>query len=157
MKQKSKKPQKKRLLRLAVDFFKLQLAGNVLFWGTYVGYWVFNNMLHWGELSSLLVASLIAHILFFVVDKEWVFADKTGRRKTSSEIVRFLAFMGFNYALNITIIELLSVYAGIKPEFGQFISAAFFTAWSFLGLRFWVFQEPQHQAITVKGVRNVRR
>lgn len=150
MKQKTKTlTKKKNLTRLAIDFVKLQLAGNVLFWGTYIGYLLLNNVYHWDELPALLLASALAHGLFFVVDKEWVFADKTGRRKTKVEAVRFLAFMGFNYILNITIIELLSIYAGIKPEYGQFISAAFFTAWSFIGLRFWVFQEPQHQAITL--------
>lgn len=147
MKQKQKK--KKQLIRLAVDFIKLQLAGNVLFWGTYIGYFVLNNVYHWAELPALMVASTIAHILFFIVDKEWVFADKSGRRKTNAEVLRFLAFMGFNYALNIVIIETLSRYAGIEPEIGQFIAAAFFTAWNFLGLRFWVFPVPQHHAITV--------
>lgn len=151
MKQKTKT--KKRLIRLAIDFVKLQVAGNVLFWGTYAGYWLLNNVYGWTELSALMVASSLAHVLFFIVDKEWVFVDKTGRRKPLGEVVRFLAFMGFNYVLNIAIIQSLWLYAGIVPEIGQFIAALFFTAWSFIGLRFWVFPVPQHHAVAVRASR----
>lgn len=148
MKQKTKT--KKKRIKLVTQFIKLQLAGNVLFWGTYAGYWLLNNILGWQELPSLLIASAVAHVMFFIVDKQWVFADKSGVRKTRAEILRFIAFMGFNFALNIVIIETLSIYGGIKPEIGQFIASAFFTFWSFFGLRFWVFQAPQSRILTIE-------
>lgn len=152
--------QKKHYLKLFFEFIKLQLAGNVLFWGTYIGFFVLEKLLHWPQLSALATASIIAHIAFFIVDKEWVFADKTGRRKTGGEIVRFIIFMGLNYFINLGIIEGLSRYFDITPYIGQFVSAAFFTVWNFAGLKFWVFQEPQHHAITIKRTRsngNARR
>lgn len=153
--------QKKSLIKLAVEFVKLQLAGNVLFWGTLGGTFVFNSLLGWAELSSLVVASLIAHALFFIVDKQWVFADKKGRRKTNTEITRFVLFMGFNYFLNLAIIQALITYTPLNVYTSQFVSALFFTAWNFLGLRFWVFQVPEHHAITVhtvkKRAKRVRR
>ena len=145
--------QKKHYIKLAIQFLKLQLAGNVLFWGTYLGYFAFDKVFHWPEFIALATASIIAHVLFFIVDKEWVFVDKTGRRKATNEIIRFIAFMGFNYVLNLTIIELLSVYAGLSPYVGQFVAAIFFTLWNYAGLKFWVFQVPQHHAITISKVK----
>jgi putative flippase GtrA len=152
-----KKTKKKNLLKLLIQFVKLNLAANILFWGTYAGFAVFDRLLGWEELPALATASILAHILFFIVDKNWVFVDKTGRRKTRDELVKFAIFMGFSYILNIAIIRGLSEYAGISPYIGQFIAAGFFVFWNFIGLRWWVFREMRHQAITVqrsKGERN---
>jgi len=153
---------KKSLLKLAIEFIKLQLAGNILFWGTYAGYFVLHTLFGWAEVSALASASLFAHLLFFIANKEWVFDDKTGKRKTSSELVRFVLFMGMNYFINLGIIAGLREYFNVDPYIGQFIAALFFTVWNFVGLRFWVFQEMHHHAITVKpkgkrSKKNVRR
>lgn len=152
------KKQKKSLIKIAIEFVKLQLAGNILFWGTYIGYFVLHEILNWPDANALASASIIAHGLFFIVNKEWVFDDKTGRRKTSSEIKRFVIFMGINYFINIGIIMGLQVYFGITPYIGQFIAGLFFTFWTFIGLRFWVFREVhRHVAITVETKRAKER
>ena len=153
--------QKKHYIKLAIQFLKLQLAGNVLFWGTYLGFFLLDTFTSWPDFVALAVASVAAHVLFFIVDKEWVFADSTGRRKKASEITRFVVFMGFNYFLNLAIIGGLSLYWGLTPYIGQFVSALFFTVWNYAGLKFWVFQVPQHHALTVhklaKGNHGRRR
>ena len=142
--------QKKSLVKIVIEFIKLQLAGNILFWGTYIGYFLLHTLAGWPEVSALATASIFAHLLFFIADKEWVFDDKTGRRKTKSEITRFVMFMGLNYFINLGIITGLRVYFDIDPYIGQFIAGWFFTFWTFIGLRFWVFREMKHVAITVK-------
>lgn len=126
-----------------IQFIKLQLAGNVLFWGTYIGFFVFREVLHWPELTSLATASVIAHILFFIVDSEWVFDEKGERRKTPGELTRFIIFMGLNYFINIGIISSLSYYLHVTPYIGQFVAALFFTFWTFIGLKYWVFRKPK--------------
>lgn len=146
-----KKKQKKSLIKLAIEFVKSQVAGNILFGGTYLGYFLLHEMAKWPDASALATASIIAHALFFIANKEWVFDDKTGRRKTSSEIQRFVMFMGMNYFINLGIIIGLQTYFGITPYVGQFIAALFFTFWTFIGLRFWVFREVhRHTAITLE-------
>jgi putative flippase GtrA len=135
----------KRQLTLAnlIQFIKLQIAGNILFWGTYIGYPIFHELLEWAELPALATASILAHGLFFVVDSEWVFNEK-GRggheRKTVNELVRFALFMGLNYFINLGIIASLSMYLHITPYIGQFIAALFFTLWTYIGLKYWVFK-----------------
>ena len=129
-----------------IEFIKLQLAGNILFWGTYLGFFLLYEMANWTEIAALSVASIIAHALFFIANSEWVFDEKGKRRKTSREITRFIIFMGINYFINLGIIAGLSHYFGITPYIGQFISAMFFTVWTFVGLKYWVFREAHHHA-----------
>lgn len=129
-----------------VEFLKLQLAGNILFWGTYLGFFLLYEVANWTEVLSLAVASVIAHALFFIANSEWVFDEKGERRKTSGELTRFVSFMGLNYFINLGIIYGLRFFFDITPYIGQFISALFFTLWTFIGLKYWVFREAQHHA-----------
>lgn len=135
------KIKKQFTLQNAIQFIKLQIAGNVLFWGTYIGYFVLHELAHQSELVSIALASIVAHILFFIVDSEWVFDEKGSRRKTPGELTRFVLFMGMNYFINLGIIYGLSTYLGITPYIGQFIAALFFTFWTFIGLKYWVFRK----------------
>lgn len=149
---------KKKIFKNILQFLKLQLAGNVLFWGTYAGNALFREVLHWSSAQSLATASVVAHIAFFIIDKNWVFSTKTGKAKTSGEIVRFIIFMGFNYFLNLGIVLGLEQYFGITSYIGQFISALFFTFWTWLGLKFWVFRHARHlhhAALTLE-TKNIR-
>lgn len=129
-----------------VEFLKLQLAGNILFWGTYLGFFLLYEFGNWTEVLALAVASVIAHILFFIANSEWVFDEKGERRKTPGELTRFVVFMGLNFFINLGIIYGLSHFFGITPYIGQFIAALFFTIWTFIGLKYWVFREAQHHA-----------
>lgn len=148
---------RKKLLKHVVEFIKLQLTGNILFWGTYVGLFIFNKLLGWPEITAIAIGSILAHILFFFVNKEWVFDDKTGKRKTSQEMIRFILFMGLNYFINLGIIAGLNHFFGISTYIGPFIAGLFFTAWNYIGLRFWVFQEIQHPALNVKYVKEGKK
>ena len=144
---------KKSLLRNIWQFIRLQLAGNILFWGTYVGYAIADNVLHTTSWLALAVPSILAHILFFIVDRNWVFSDKTGKRKTTDEVIRFILFMGLNYFINLGIVMGLETYFGITPYIGQFIAGLFFTFWTWAGLKFWVFRGARHarpHALTIE-------
>ena len=147
------KIKKQFTLQNLIAFIKLQLAGNVLFWGTYIGYFLLHEVADWSELAALATASTIAHIAFFIVDSEWVFDEKGERRKTPGELWRFVVFMGLNYFINLGIITGLSYYFDITPYIGQFISALFFTFWTFIGLRYWVFPQPSKKRRTTNAKR----
>lgn len=146
--------QKKSLIATAIEFVKLQLAGNILFWGTYIGYFLLFEIAEWGYMEALVTASLVSHFLFFIANKEWVFEDDTGKRKTSVEAIRFALFMGLNFFINIGIITGLQQYFDISPYIGQFISAFFFTIWSFVGLKYWVFRDVKHSGLRISKKAN---
>ena len=130
----------KKKTRLTIfEFIRYTVAGNVFFWTTYLGYLVLRHIFDWPEAAALATASIIAHIIYFALDKEWVFSADKKHRKTNVEFMRFGAFMTFNYFLNLAIVLGLSRF-GIIPEIGQFISAGFFTLWNWLGFKYWVFK-----------------
>lgn len=130
---------KQNIIGVAIQFLKLQLAGNIIFWGTYLGYFISDHFFGHPEIWALALASLVAHGLFFLVSREWIFDSSTGKRKQRQEVIRFVAFMGFNYLLNLAIIEGLRSFFGISPYIGQFIAGLFFAVWNYLGLKLWVF------------------
>ncbi|NCU40710.1 hypothetical protein EOL73_03065, partial [Candidatus Saccharibacteria bacterium] len=102
-----KAKQKKSLSRNAIQFVKLQLSGNVLFWGTIVGSIVLHEVFGLKKIVAVAIASAFFYIVFFLLDKHWVFSTKTGKNKTQDEIVRFTIFMGLNYLLNLGLIHLV--------------------------------------------------
>ena len=153
------KKTKKILLTRSVEFLKLQVAGNILFWGTFLGNTLLMEVFCWPSYLSLPVASIVFHGVFFVVDKNWVFSDKTGQRKTKSELFRFTVFMSFNYFLNLVIILGLEQQFGVSVHLGQFVASAIFAVWSYLGLKYWVFRyvrHAHHYALTIEQTKEKR-
>ena len=85
---KTKRKQRKKFYTLGIEFLKLQLAGNIPFWGTYLLFFLFDKGFAADKFSSLLAATVIANALFFVVDDKWVFNNSRGKRKTTNEITK---------------------------------------------------------------------
>lgn len=154
-------------LKNLIQFIKLQLAGNILFWGTLIGSFVFHEVLHWTEVAALVTASIIAHALFFIADKEWVFSEGGENRKSSDEIYRFVVFMGLNFFINLGIVTGVDSFLDKNPVdlglidrlnngldinlyLAQFVSALFFTFWTFIGLKYWVFRKSKKRASHAK-------
>ncbi len=135
----AKNKQRKDLVQLFYEFIKLQLAGNIPFWGTYIINFGLDKGLQVNPFQSLLVATVLANALFFVVDDRWVFKRSRNKRKTGDEIWRFVIFMSLSALLTFNITWLLYSQFGISTYIGQFISAALSIMWTFIGLRFWVF------------------
>ena len=145
---------KKSIWQDVIQFVKLQLAGNILFWGGLLGTALCREVFHLSSVWALAVGSLLAYGVFFLVDENWVFSDKTGKRKTGGEIVRFIAFMGVNYFINILLVDWCGRLSGLNVYWSQFVvSTVFFTFWNWLGLKFWVFRHgrhARHHALTIE-------
>lgn len=151
-----KKRQKRKILKLVFEFIKLQLAGNILFYGTLGGSFVFNRLFDWPPILDVAVASILAHIIFFMVNKEWIYNKKTSQKKSRQEIRRFILFMGMNYFINLSLIYVFTRFLGVNEFIAQIVAAIFFAIWNFLGFHFWVFETVKHPAITYHSVKNNR-
>lgn len=130
---------KKSLIQGLFEFIKLQIAGNIPFWGTYLLFALLDNVFHADEFQALLVATVAAYMVFFIVDDRWVFNKTRHNRKTTTEIWRFVVFMSLTALLTFNITWQLNELFGITPYIGQFISAGLSITWTFIGLKFWVF------------------
>lgn len=175
------KKQKRSWVTLVLEFIKLQVAGNILTIGTLLGTFVGDKILNQRALPSLIVASILAHILFFIVDRDWVFNEK-GRPRSRAEVWRFIIFMAFNFFLNILLVHLFRytafveaaaewvhaqwpwISSSVEIYIAQLLSGLVFTLWVFIGLRFWVFRPTWHHArhsknwaYTVKPVKRAKK
>lgn len=136
---KTKKKKTRFALTLGWEFVKLQIAGNIPFWGTYIINASLDKGLGVDKFQSLLVATVLANALFFIVDDRWVFSDTRGNRKTSAEVWKFVIFMSLSALLTFNITWQLYTTFGVSTYIGQFVSAGLSIIWTFVGLRFWVF------------------
>lgn len=111
------------------EFIKLQLAGNVLFLGTLIGFFVGESLLNAPVLPSLIIASILAHSAFFLLNRNWVFAsgDEASNKQTIS---RFILFMGLNFILNILMIEIFANTLRHAPDAPT--TGALYGAWSYI-------------------------
>lgn len=141
------------LLTTLLQFIKLQFAGNILFIGTLAGVAVADTLLHTDPFNGLIVGSALAHVLFFYVNKTWIFGESSSQRD-SGEVLRFVLFMSFNFFLNLFLVELATslvlLHLPSAEAFAYYIgvisAALFFAVWSFAGLKFWVFRPTKRHA-----------
>lgn len=122
----AKKHTKLQPLQLVWEFIKLQLAGNILFFGTLGGFYIGDKILHTPQFPTLVVASILANILFFIVDRDWVFTSE-GVQRSGRALRRFIIFMVFNFFLNIALIELFGWLLRSTPD--ATITKGLFEVW----------------------------
>lgn len=138
-----------------LQFLKLQLAGNILFLGTLAGVAVADAMSA-DPFVGLVAGSGLAHIVFFYVNKNWIFTGSSSK-ETRHEAGRFILFMTFNFVLNLFLVEgattIVSTYLPHLTEYSYYLgvvmAAMFFAVWSYLGLKLWVFKRATSHHATV--------
>jgi putative flippase GtrA len=120
-------------------FAKYMAGGSLYFW---VGYGVFAicySVFKWGWLPSKIAADAIGWTLNYLVQRFWAFSDRA-HLSEMQHAGRYLFIESIGFVLDYLIIwGLRSI--GVTPYIGFFISAGFFTAWSFLWYKYWVFPE----------------
>lgn len=154
-----KRKNKKKLIELITEFAKLQLAGYIPFWGKYLGFAFFDNFTPLDQFYSLLIPTVLANILFFIVDDRWVFVHKGRSRETVAEAIRFFIFIIFSELIVFSMTMSMATYFSLTPYIGQFVSGFFMAIWTFIGLRFWVFgsKEPARKRARRSTSRTRRR
>lgn len=123
----------------ASRFFKYLIGGSIYFW---VGYGVFAvcfSVFHWNWFISKVCCDVIGWSLNYIVQRYWAFSD----RHSLSEMQhagRYVFIETVGFVLDYLLIGGL-YKLGITPYIGFFISGIFFTGWSFLWYKYWVFPE----------------
>lgn len=121
----------------AARFGKYLIGGSAYFW---IGYGVFAlcySGFGWAWLAAKIAADIIGWTSNYLVQRFWTFSDRVhlSEMKHASRYV-FIESIGFG--LDYLIIWGLQAI-GISPYIGFFISAGFFTVWSYLWYKYWVF------------------
>ncbi len=120
-------------------FFKYLVGGSIYFW---VGYGVFAicySGAHWNWFWSKVVGDVIGWTSGYVVQRWWTFADRISLSEMQ-HAGRYISIESLGFVIDYLLIGGL-VYIGISPYIGFVISGIFFTFWSFLWYKYWVFPE----------------
>lgn len=108
------------------------------FWSGYavfaIGYSVFHLWWFWAKLA----ADIVGWTLNYLVQRYWAFSDTHPKLSEMQHVGRYIFIEAIGFILDYLIIAGLDAI-GISPYIGFFISAAFFTVWSYLWYKYWVF------------------
>lgn len=126
--------------KLAVQFGKYLAGGSVYFWSGYAVFALCYSGLQWGWLPAKIAADAIGWSLNYLIQRYWAFASDRLKLSEMQHVGRYLFIETIGFTLDYGIIGGLNAI-GITPYIGFFISAGFFTVWSFLWYKYWVFPE----------------
>lgn len=120
-------------------FFKYMVGGSLYFWIAYGIFAIFYSGLDWSWFPSKLVSDATGWTINYLVQRLWAFGDRISLSEMQ-HAGRYLTIESIGFVLDYLIIG--GLYAiGISPYIGFFISGIFFTFWSFLWYKYWVFPE----------------
>jgi len=123
------------------QFLKYMVGGNVYFWSGYAIFAVGYSALHLWWLWAKIASDIVGWSANYLVQRYWAFAGQHHLREIE-HIYRYLFIESIGFILDYAIIGGLKAI-GITPYIGFFISAGFFTVWSYLWYKYWVFPEPK--------------
>jgi len=144
---------KKRSFKNVFEFIRYNLAGGIQFGWQYLLFFIMGPNAADLTLLETSIAIGTSYVIYFVLSKQWVFADN-GKRKTSGELIRFGILMATNVIMNIFILNWLNGL-GLVPYITQLLISLFLTGWNYVWLKFWVFPKvkPAKPAKSVKTTK----
>jgi len=125
--------------KISPQFVKYIAGGSLYFW---VGYGVFAlcySVFNFNWLPSKIAADAIGWSLNYVAQRFWAFSGQH-HLSEMQHAGRYVFIESIGFGLDYAIIGGLKAI-GITPYVGFFISAGFFTVWSWFWYKYWVFPE----------------
>jgi putative flippase GtrA len=124
------------------QFGKYMAGGSLYFWVGYAVFAICYSGLGWGWLPAKILADAIGWSLNYIVQRYWAFNSDHLKLSEMQHVGRYLFIETIGFLLDYAIIGGLKAI-GVTPYVGFFISAGFFTVWSYLWYKYWVFPEKQ--------------
>lgn len=118
-------------------FIKYMVGGGIYFW---LGYGVFAigySVFHWNWFPAKILADLVGWTSNYFIQRYWAFSDQVHLSELQ-HLGRYITIESIGFVMDYLIIWWL-VSIGITPYIGFFISSGFFTVWSYLWYKYWVF------------------
>lgn len=133
--------------KTAIQFGKYLAGGNLYFWSGYAVFAVCYSVFGWNWLPSKILADAIGWTLNYLAQRYWAFNSDHLRLSEIQHVGRYIFIESIGFILDYLIIGGLNAI-GITPYIGFFISAGFFTVWSYLWYKYWVFPEGRQSDLT---------
>lgn len=131
--------------RRVPQFLKYWTGGWLYFWSGYGVFALCYSLFHWSWLWAKIAADAVGWSLNYGVQRYWAFNSDRLRLSEMQHVGRYLFIESVGFVLDYLIIWGLRGL-GITPYIGFFIAAGFFTVWSYLWYRYWVFPEERSGA-----------
>ena len=112
-------------------------GGSLYFWSAYAIFAICYSGLHWKWLPAKLLADAFGLSLNYIAQRYWAFSEYHSLREMQ-HAQRYIFIETIGFFLDYAIIWGLTLL-GITPYIGFFISAGFFTVWSWLWYKRWIF------------------
>ena len=120
-------------------FLKYMAGGGLYFWIGYAVFAVGYSGFKWGWLPAKILADAVGWTSNYLVQRFWAFSDRI-HLSEMQHAGRYVFIESVGFVLDYFIIWGLKSI-GITPYIGFFISAIFFTFWSWAWYKYWVFPE----------------
>jgi putative flippase GtrA len=120
------------------QFGKYMAGGSLYFWVGYAVFAICYSGFGWGWLPAKILADAIGWSLNYVVQRYWAFNSDHLKLSEMQHVGRYLFIETIGFLLDYAIIGGLKAI-GVTPYVGFFLSAGFFTVWSYLWYKYWVF------------------
>jgi putative flippase GtrA len=122
------------------QFLKYLAGGSVYFWSGYAIFAVCYSVFHWWWLWAKVAADIVGWTLNYIAQRYWAFAGEHRHLREMQHVKRYLIIESIGFILDYAIIGGLKAI-GVTPYIGFFISAVFFTVWSYFWYKYWVFPD----------------
>lgn len=126
-------------VRPSSRFLKYLAGGNIYFWSGYAVFALCYSLIGLDWLPSKIIADVTGWSLNYIVQRFWAFSDRI-HLSEMQHAGRYVFIESIGFVLDYLIIWGLTAI-GITPYIGFFVSAGFFTVWSYLWYKYWVFPE----------------
>ena len=128
----------KEKLKNPPQFIKYLSGGWLYFWSGYAVFALCFSVLNWNWFWAKVAADIVGWSLNYIVQRYWAFNSEHMRLSEIQHAGRYIFIESVGFVLDYLIIGGLNAI-GVTPYIGFFISAGFFTIWSFLWYKYWVF------------------
>ncbi|HUA13540.1 MAG TPA: GtrA family protein [Candidatus Sulfotelmatobacter sp.] len=128
-----------------IQFVKYMAGGSLYFWVGYAVFAICYSGLGWYWLWSKMAADAVGWSLNYFAQRYWAFNSDHLKLSEMQHAGRYIFIESIGFVIDYAIIGGLK-YIGITPYIGFFVSSGFFTVWSFLWYKYWVFPEEKKVA-----------
>ncbi len=126
--------------KTVIQFSKYLAGGSLYFWSGYAIFAIFYSVFHLWWLWAKMISDIIGWTINYIAQRYWAFKPDHPHLSEMQHVSRYIFIETIGFIIDYLIIGGLN-YIGITPYIGFFISGIFFTFWSFLWYKYWVFPE----------------
>lgn len=140
--------------KAAIQGARYMVGGATYFWTAYIIFAICYSGLGWHWLPAKILGDIVGWSLNYFIQRFWAFAGQA-HLSEMQHAKRYIFIEAVGFVLDYAIIGGLRA-VGVSPYIGFWISAVFFSIWSYLWYKYWVFPDNKQMLKESKEWRFLR-